>query len=52
MLIYMIVIELLIKNFMRLMLHHEVEQQVVKCLQNREQLEVEAQIVTVIITKL
>lgn len=34
---------------MCLMLH--VEQQVVKCLQNREQLDVEAQI-TVIITKL
>lgn len=40
------------KISMCLMLHYEVEQQVVKCLQNREQLEVEAQMVTVIIAKL
>lgn len=37
---------------MYLMVHLNVEQQVVNCLQNREQLEDEAQMATVIITKL
>lgn len=40
------------KSHMYLIWHHKIEQQVVKCLQNREQLEDKTQMAIVIITKL